>query len=493
MASPGPGKQHDVVQPPVGEATPEGAGNRGGPATTSATAPTIKHSRQRRASSGEKQNSQYYKLDNRLWYLDWVSEDQSAPTKPPCGGVLYIQDCNVMRLVGAVSGWEDWSVAIRIFFVETVYAKNGKPDHNAKGCRLAWKNFRGFGNVVATLPFYRPITSDREPAVLLREFFDDWQRTVSPDRCKDVAEGHPISMPIARVSDDVHSKTQTSETAVTNGDEEVAVAKTPAKNLDPNFTPPQLEHSQAYEELEPEIEVELGTITKTTAEKTAAAVRQRSENPSKGMTITIRERGEAESEGHVRRDFVQASPRTGRVDKGKKLAPAQRNVGEEGSDEEGGDNEDTPVLSAGEKRVGQGTSEGQKQKKRKVTSGEGSSVRKRKQAGEKGETAKKKRGSGAGMGPSRGRKDKDEVEVDQEEGVDNRVIDSDAGYFMEWKDGVKRNVSLLVNPERVIPLPAWELPYNHRFIDDTHVNFILKAMMKAYSKPEHTYEKPVVK
>ncbi|GBG88842.1 hypothetical protein CBR_g48454 [Chara braunii] len=377
MASPAPGKQHDVVQPPVGEATSEGAGNRGGLATTSATAPTIKHNRRRRGLSGEKQNSQYYKLDNRF---EWVG-----------------------RLVRGD----------QVFSIETVYAKNGKPNHNAKGCRLTWKKFRGFGNVVATLPFYRPITSDREPTVLLREFFDDWQRTVSPDRCKDVAEGHPISMPIARVGDDVHNKTQTSETAVTGGDEEVAVPKTPAENLDPNFTPTQSEHSQAYEESEPEIEVELGTVTKTTAETTAAVVRQGLENPSKGRTITIRERGEEEFEGHVCQDFVEANPWTGRGDKGKKLAPSQRNVGEEGSDEEGGDDEDIPVVSAGEKRVGQGTSEGQKQKKRKVISGEGSSVRKRKQAGEKEETAKKKRGSGARTGPSRGRKDKDEVDVDQ--------------------------------------------------------------------------------
>ncbi|GBG86691.1 hypothetical protein CBR_g41754 [Chara braunii] len=46
---------------------------------------------------------------------------------------------------------------------------------------------------------------------------------------------------------------------------------------------------------------------------------------------------------------------------------------------------------------------------------------------------------------------------------------------------------------RVIPLLAWEEPYNHRSVDDTHVEFILKAMLDAYSKPNHTYEKRVVK
>ncbi|GBG75518.1 hypothetical protein CBR_g20149 [Chara braunii] len=74
-----------------------------------------------------------------------------------------------------------------------------------------------------------------------------------------------------------------------------------------------------------------------------------------------------------------------------------------------------------------------------------------------------------------------------------KVVDLDVGYFLEWKEGIKKDVTLPINPERVLELPAWERPYNHRLIDPTRTAYILQSMMDAFKKKGKTYEKPILK
>ncbi|GBG76827.1 hypothetical protein CBR_g23043 [Chara braunii] len=173
--------------------------------------------------------------------------------------------------------------------------------------------------------------------------------SVSLDKCKDMSSGHPISMPISVVGGDEHMRTKTSETALTAGRDEGAVVRTSAELLDLEFIPSWPEHSQAYEESYPEIEVEECAVTKTPDEKRAAPVHQVSDRPVKRMTISIWKGGGEESEARVRREVVEA----GDGEKGKRPISVWEDLGGEGSDKEGGNDEDTQVVSGGEKRVGQ--------------------------------------------------------------------------------------------------------------------------------------------
>ncbi|GBG67203.1 hypothetical protein CBR_g84866 [Chara braunii] len=167
------------------------------------------------------------------------------------------------------------------------------------------------------------------------------------------------SWPIATV-DVEPMRTQTSETALTGGPDEGAVPRTFVEVMNPDYIPSQPDHPQAYEESEPEIQDGEGAVEKTPNQQGGGAESE-AERLKRG-TICIREGGGAESEAPVCRGIVEV----GGGAKGKAPIPPGQNPEEEVSDEEGGTHDYTQVVSTGDKRVGQGSAEGGKQKKRKI-------------------------------------------------------------------------------------------------------------------------------
>ncbi|GBG86498.1 hypothetical protein CBR_g41492 [Chara braunii] len=418
----------------------------------------------------------------RVEDADYEGEEEGEEESEGGSDVVFVKDRNNFRVVGAVSGWEDCSEGIRTFTLQTANGKNGHPDDDAQGVRLAWKKFRGFGKQATMLLFYTAITSDLEPSVLLRSFFDDKERLVPPTRCLDVPQEHRISMPIAYVGND-EDRTRTSELS-TDVTTEGATG-----GLDPNYVPEQQDPSDAYEESEPEGEaVERRHAEGAVAEVARAPVSAINEpSPQEGAVADMAEApvsatdelstrakttGVSTTVGHPVVAEQQRGGETGR----RPVAVGEKRSGKESGSKGAGD-EDTPRLSS--------------QKKKRTGTPRQTSDKKRKSAGKNPETPKARRGGGLGEGSSKGKRaraDENDSEDDKE-----KVVHLDAGYFLEWKEGIKKDVTLSINPERVLELPAWERSYNHRSIDPTHMAYILRSMMDAFKKKGKTYEKPILK
>ncbi|GBG70206.1 hypothetical protein CBR_g6338 [Chara braunii] len=467
MALAGAGERHDSAGTATERAGRESGGNCGGPASTSGSAPVAE--RGQIASSGgrysgrTKRNPLYYKYDNRQWFLDWVSVDKSALTSPPCGGVVFVRDHKNFRLVGAVSGWEDCSEGVRTFTLQTTYEKDGRPNDDAHGVRLSWKKFRGFDKQATMLPFYTTITSDLEPTVLLRVFFDEWERVVPPARCLDVPQEHRISMPISYVGGD-EDRMRTSEMST-------AVAAEGATGvLDPSYVPEQPEPSGAYEESEPEGEAVERRHAKGAVADVAQGPVSATNEPSTGEKTT----GVSTSGGDHE---VAEQPR----DMGKRpVAVGEKRSGEESESEGAGDEHRHVVQSD--------------KKKRKTSTPRQTSGKKRKSGGRNPETPKARRGGGTREGSSkdkRARADENNSEDDK-----NKVVDLDAGYFLEGKEGVRKDVTLSIDPERVLELPTWEsrtIILGMKFYDEWEKGHLLASDGAVWTKKPPTADPKVTR
>ncbi|GBG76407.1 hypothetical protein CBR_g22155 [Chara braunii] len=73
------------------------------------------------------------------------------------------------------------------------------------------------------------------------------------------------------------------------------------------------------------------------------------------------------------------------------------------------------------------------------------------------------------------------------------VIDIDAAYFLEWKNGVRTKREFAINPSQVVDIGEWEAAYNQRSLDPVQIQAIIDAMTTAYSQTEKTYELPTLK
>ncbi|GBG68197.1 hypothetical protein CBR_g2749 [Chara braunii] len=73
------------------------------------------------------------------------------------------------------------------------------------------------------------------------------------------------------------------------------------------------------------------------------------------------------------------------------------------------------------------------------------------------------------------------------------VINIDAAYFLEWKNGVRTKREFAINPSQVIDIREWEAAYNQRSLDPVQIQAIIDAMTTAYSQTEKTYELPTLK
>ncbi|GBG81857.1 hypothetical protein CBR_g34040 [Chara braunii] len=72
-------------------------------------------------------------------------------------------------------------------------------------------------------------------------------------------------------------------------------------------------------------------------------------------------------------------------------------------------------------------------------------------------------------------------------------IDVDAGYFLEYKDGVRTKREFEVSPAQVINLGEWEDMYNQRSLDPVLVEEIKEAMRLAFENKAQSYDLPTLK
>ncbi|GBG70809.1 hypothetical protein CBR_g8109 [Chara braunii] len=73
------------------------------------------------------------------------------------------------------------------------------------------------------------------------------------------------------------------------------------------------------------------------------------------------------------------------------------------------------------------------------------------------------------------------------------VIDVDAGYFLEYKDGVRTRRDFEISPAQIVDLGEWEDLYNQRSLDPVLVETIKEAMQYAFENKKQTYELPIFK
>ncbi|GBG75410.1 hypothetical protein CBR_g20040 [Chara braunii] len=73
------------------------------------------------------------------------------------------------------------------------------------------------------------------------------------------------------------------------------------------------------------------------------------------------------------------------------------------------------------------------------------------------------------------------------------AIDVDAGYFLEYKDGVRTRREFEISPAQIVDLREWEDLYNQRSLDPVLVGMIKEAMRYAFENKEQTYELPFFK
>ncbi|GBG71099.1 hypothetical protein CBR_g8398 [Chara braunii] len=130
------------------------------------------------------------------WFVDWCCGDESQPPKPPCGPVIFLEDKNRRRVLGAVAGWHPAKKDnTQHYKLHTVYSSKGGVVANSKGAVLSFDLFQGFGARAVNTPFYQDLAVGG--FVSAREFLDlVEQRNIDLEDPCDVHGDQQLSMPL---------------------------------------------------------------------------------------------------------------------------------------------------------------------------------------------------------------------------------------------------------------------------------------------------------
>ncbi|GBG60323.1 hypothetical protein CBR_g4279 [Chara braunii] len=130
------------------------------------------------------------------WFINWCCGDASNPTAQPCGPVIFIDDSRRRRVVGAVLRWEDAKGGRRHFYMQKVYGAKGNVVANSKGTLLDLELCEGFKAGAVNTPFYRELVLGGG-FVLVREFFDMLEyKNIALDVPCDVNPSLELSLPL---------------------------------------------------------------------------------------------------------------------------------------------------------------------------------------------------------------------------------------------------------------------------------------------------------
>ncbi|GBG84752.1 hypothetical protein CBR_g39130 [Chara braunii] len=317
--------------------------------------------------------------------------------------------------------------------MHVVYNSKGDVLAGAKGAILSRDLFQGFGGGALRTPFYTEVAEGG--LVSAREFFDEVEKSDFDldDPCQ-ISSELELSLPVQMCSGFVSSGAPTEGEEMGSGG---------------SVQPQQGEERGRFDDSEEE-----------------------EEEDTRVSQHRLGDRGTLRIPGAERGATVVKQPSTlGGV---RALGSKDRTVG---------------VVSGGE-----GGEQHSTQKRRGGSEGEASGLKKKQKTKIPQQSWGKRKGVEGHVGASSQKRPASAQKPPQSAPVQPRgVIDIDAAYFLEWKNGVRTKREFAINPSQVIDIGVWEAAYNQCSLDPVEIRDIIDAMTTAYSQAEKTYELPTLK
>ncbi|GBG91210.1 hypothetical protein CBR_g52092 [Chara braunii] len=370
------------------------------------------------------------------WFVDWCFAEDDEPMKPPCGPVIFVEDRKGRRVLGSVTGWQpSKNHDKRCYLMRVVYNSKGDVMAGAKGAILSWDLFQGFGGGALRTPFYTEV--EEGGLVSAREFFDEVERSDFDldDPCQ-ISSDLELSLNVQMCSG-----------LVSSGSVQPRQGKEMGSGG--SVQPRQGEERGRFDDSEEEEEED----TRVSPQRLGDRGTLRIPGAERGATV-------------VKQSWTSG----GRLG----LGSEDRTVG---------------VVSGGEGGEQQST-----QKRRGGSEGEASGAKTKQKTKTPQQSGGKRKGVEGHVGASSQKRPASAQKPPQSAPVQPRgVIDIDAAYFLEWKNGVRTKREFAINLSQVIDIGEWEAAYNQRSLDHVQIQAIIDAMTTAYSQTKKTYELPTLK
>ncbi|GBG74029.1 hypothetical protein CBR_g17740 [Chara braunii] len=319
--------------------------------------------------------------------------------------------------------------------MHVVYNSKGDVLAGAKGAILSWDLFQGFGGGALRTSFYTEVAEGG--LVSAREFFDEVERSDFnlDDPCK-IWSDLELSLPVQMCSGFFSSG---------------------------SVQPRQGEEMGSGGSVQPWQGEERGRFDDSEKEE---------EENTRASPHRLGDRGTLRIPGAERGATVVEQPSTSGG--GRALGWEDRTVG---------------VVSGGEGGEQQST-----QKRRGGCEGEATGAKKKQKTTTPQQSGGERKGAEGHVGASSQKRPASAKKPPQSAPVQPRgVIDIDAAYFLEWKNGVRTKREFAINPSQVVDIGKWEAAYNQGSLDPVQIQAIIDAMTTAYSQTEKTYELPTLK
>ncbi|GBG71836.1 hypothetical protein CBR_g10775 [Chara braunii] len=143
---------------------------------------------------------------------------------------------------------------------------------------------------------------------------------------------------------------------------------------------------------------------------------------------------------------------------------------------------------------GEGGEQQSTQKRRGGFEGEASGAKKKQKTKTSQQLGGERKGAEGHVGASSQKRPASALKPPQSAPVQPRgVIDIDAAYFLEWKNGMRTKWEFSINTSQVIDIGEWEAAYNQRSLDLVQIQAIIDTMTMTYSQTKKTYELPTLK
>ncbi|GBG61281.1 hypothetical protein CBR_g19814 [Chara braunii] len=369
------------------------------------------------------------------WFVDWCCADATNPVQQPCGSVIFVEANKRRRVLGAVLRWENAKGSRRRFYMKNVYGSKGNAVAGAKGAVLDMCLFEGFGAGAANTPFYNDLRQ-QGGFVLGRQFFDLLEdKGIALDVPCEVGPDLELSMPLQPCGG-CESSGAAGEGGDLGSGEATHVQREDARGQfddkeDEAIPRPPFSPSRERDR----------SVLSIPGVRQQTAADPGEEGVLCGSDLEPAEGHGAEGEA-VGGEEVRGTPQKRKGQCQEELVGSSKKQKTK-----------TP-RTVGEKRKGRGVEEGHPDSKPPAS--------KHKQPE---------------SGPSSPRP----------------AIDVDAGYVMEYKDGVRTRWEFEISPAQIVDMREWEDLYNQRSLDPVLVETIREAMRSAFENKEQTYELPVFK
>ncbi|GBG84930.1 hypothetical protein CBR_g39393 [Chara braunii] len=439
----------------------------------------------------------------RVWYLDWASQDGSAPLKPTCGPLLFVvvRD-DRMRLAWSIVEWVDEGEYSFKFTLRKHYRSDGSIDDITKGYKVAGRMFETYDRRAMSLSSFVPLSSGHDKAVHVINFLEVRARSDTSISVVDVGPGTSISGPVGFAGGECSERRMGGQGGLpaTPPDQEVGMSDDseddhPRAPLKPGL------HGSRRQGLHGESMARGGgdgeRLQQGSESTTPRRLVERIGSFVRGMQVAKVSPGHRAGGSQVRDEREASGNVTGEEEVSEKglfrerLAEKTQSGGKRNLPDE-------------EEREGVGALKRQRKvggSARTPTTREGGSVEKRKRVGGGDETPKdsstqRRTAESSGKRSKSSRRKKadegDSGKGDEDVEINLNAFNLDDAFFLEMKTGVQRDVVLHIHPERILAIPDWEDAYNHRSLDEFLVDTIALAMIDCYERKDMRDTKPIL-